>query len=161
MKPINLEGIEATKSMGNNQVEHIASDAEFNVELTKEMIKRTDKLGVASVDLAIQVKQARTFLEWSAHHMRKAWFEWMEEAQKSMKDLTMLRMAVERESKTTLAAAADVRQFFLDEKHLTQVARLREFVELLERLKKLKSDGTLDVIADTILRLDETEPAQF
>jgi hypothetical protein len=52
-----------------------------------------------------------------------------------------------------MAALKDVRQFFLNENHETEVARLKEFVELCERLQKLKASGFLDTVADTMLKL--------
>jgi hypothetical protein len=137
------------------QVEHIKSDLEFDEELGREMAKRTDKLGHVEVDLAMQVKQAREFLSWSATHMREAWFDWMTEANKALADMRMLRMSLETESKLALASAGDVRKFFLTGDHVEEVARLKDLVATIERLKALKADGTLDAIADTILKLDE------
>jgi hypothetical protein len=47
----------------------------------------------------------------------------------------------------------DLRKFFLGADHETEVARLREFVDLCERLEKLKESGFLDTVADTMLKL--------
>ena len=48
----------------------------------------------------------------------------------------------------------DVREFFLGREYDQQMARLTEFVELCERLEKLKESGFLDSVAETMLRLD-------
>jgi hypothetical protein len=52
-----------------------------------------------------------------------------------------------------LTALKDVRTFFLEGDYEKQIDRLREFIDLCERLKALKDSGTLDAIADTILKL--------
>jgi hypothetical protein len=52
-----------------------------------------------------------------------------------------------------MANLREVRAFFLDKDYATELARLREFVEVCERLKLLKDCGFLDTVADTMLRL--------
>lgn len=49
---------------------------------------------------------------------------------------------------------ADVRKFFLEKEHVTEIDRLKEFLDLCDRFKKLKDDGVLDVITDVILKLE-------
>jgi hypothetical protein len=63
------------------------------------------------------------------------------------------RYAIDTETRLMMNQLKEVRQFFLDEKHDREVDRLREFVDLCERLKALKDSGFLDTIADTILKL--------
>lgn len=72
---------------------------------------------------------------------------------KGLEELRGIRMAVERESKLTLTMLKDIRTFFLERDYQTEIARLNEFVDLCSKLKKLKDDGTLDVISDTIIKL--------
>lgn len=131
----------------------VDSEAEFSAKMAQEINRRTDKLSDLSVDLAIRAKQAREFLEWHTDHMKKAWMDWVDESNKVFQDIKQTRTAIEWESKHLLTACADVRKFFLSEEHAKEVARLREFVEVMERLRSLKQDGTLDAISDTILKL--------
>ena len=60
-----------------------------------------------------------------------------------------------RDIRSLLTMLRDVRRFFLEADHATEVTRLREFVDLVERLERLKKDGFLDAVADTMLRLSE------
>jgi hypothetical protein len=50
-------------------------------------------------------------------------------------------------------ALKDVRQFFLGPDYEREQKRLVEFVDLCERLKRLKDSGFLDTVADTMIRL--------
>lgn len=125
----------------------------FNAELGAEIVKRAERLKDQNIDLAVRVGEALLFLEWSCTHIRKSWTEWQLESLTALNEVRMTRMALDTETKQTLAACADVRKFFLSADHEKEIARLKEFIELCERLKKLKADGTLDALADTILKL--------
>lgn len=48
----------------------------------------------------------------------------------------------------------DVRKFFLEKEHLTEIERLKEFITLCERFKALKDAGVMDVITECILKLE-------
>lgn len=124
----------------------------FNEELSQKVVKMTDKLGVKEVELALQVKQAREFMDWSANHMKKDWLEWQKDSDQAVKDARMTRMALERESKLILAACQDLRSFFGGDVANKEMEKMKEFVEVCERLQALKSNGFLDAIADTILK---------
>jgi hypothetical protein len=65
----------------------------------------------------------------------------------------MTRMAIVAETALSLKPFEDVRRFFLSDQHAEEITRLREFVDLCERLQRLKATGFLDTVADTILRL--------
>lgn len=125
----------------------------MNDEISKKVLKMTDKLGNAEVELAIQVKQAREFMDWSVNHMKRDWFDWSEASSKAIREAQMARMAIERESKALVTACADVRDFFGSPEHEERTKKIKEFVEVCERLKALKDSGFLDSIADTILKL--------
>lgn len=47
----------------------------------------------------------------------------------------------------------DIRTFFVGAEHDREIARLREFVDLCERIAALKRAGTLDAVAETIIKL--------
>jgi hypothetical protein len=53
-----------------------------------------------------------------------------------------------------MGALKEVRQFFLEESYETEIQRLHEFIDLCERLQALKESGFLDIVADTMLKLD-------
>jgi len=129
------------------------TDAEFTATLSAEMARRTDKLQDNTIDLAIRMKQARDFLEWSTHHMRGTWLDWMKEADQAAKDINIFRMTFDRESKTVIAAGKDVKDFFNSPDYLKAQETLKEMVTLLERFATLKTNGTLDAFADFILKV--------
>ena len=63
------------------------------------------------------------------------------------------RMITISETTCVMNALKDVRQFFLGSDYERETKRLGEFVELCERLQKLKDSGFLDTVADTMVRL--------
>lgn len=76
------------------------------------------------------------------------------EASKSyIEKIRVVRMTTTTEIASMMKPLQDVRQFFIGEDHDKQVERLKEFVDLCERLKKLKDSGFLDTVADTMLKL--------
>lgn len=70
-----------------------------------------------------------------------------------IEELRSLRMTAAQEIAQAMKPLEDVRQFFIGKDHAAEVGRLREFVELCERLERLKKDGFLDAVADTIIKL--------
>jgi len=70
-------------------------------------------------------------------------------------DIRNTRFAVVSETAAMTKELKEVRQFFLGGDYKEQTARLREFVDLCERLRNLKESGFLDSVADTMLRLAE------
>ena len=70
-----------------------------------------------------------------------------------LQDIRHSRMAIVTETSQMTAPLREVRQFFLGADYKEEVARLKEFVDLCERLQKLKESGFLDNVADTMLRL--------
>lgn len=139
--------------IGNGQVEHFASDDEFCATLSKEFNKRVEKLNDNSVDLALKTVEARKFLDWHCSSVKESWMNWLNQSEKVLENIRITRVAISHESKTLLSDCADVRKFFIGDDHEKEISRLREFIELCERLRALKQDGTLDKVADTILKL--------
>jgi hypothetical protein len=70
-----------------------------------------------------------------------------------LEDLRQTRFAVVAEVSQLSQPLKDIRQFFLGKDYEMEMARLRQFVELCERLVALKRDGTLDAVSDTIIKL--------
>lgn len=138
---------------GNGMKSHTKSEAEMDLAITKEVNKRVDRLKDTEIDLAIRTAEARQFLADHVATIRREWIDWLEQSNKIMADLRQSRVACGFESRQLLAECGDVRKFFLSDDHEKEITKLREFVELAERLRSLKNDGTLDKLADTILRL--------
>lgn len=70
------------------------------------------------------------------------------------KDLHAFKASVILDLGAAKKEMADVRKFFLEKEHVTEIDRLKEFLDLCDRFKKLKDDGVLDVITDCILKLE-------
>ncbi len=79
--------------------------------------------------------------------------KWRADSKKYVEDLRQTRAYVIGETTTMLNPLKDLRQFFLGSDYKEQISRLREFVELCERLQALKNSGFLDRVADTMLKL--------
>jgi hypothetical protein len=92
-------------------------------------------------------------IDYLASEMRGPWAEHQEFIKKALSEVREQRIALGSETRLLLAALRDVRTFFLEADYAKQIDRLREFIDLCERLKALKDAGTLDAIADTILKL--------
>lgn len=70
-----------------------------------------------------------------------------------IENLRGMRMTTTTEVAAMLKPLEDLRKFFLGAEHDKEIARLREFVDLCERLETLKKSGFLDTVADTMLKL--------
>lgn len=81
------------------------------------------------------------------------WIAFMDSSDQRLKSLREFRMAFDGETRHLMTALREVRTFFLDKNHDADVLRLKEFVDLCERLQKLKQSGFLDTVADTMLKL--------
>ena len=62
-------------------------------------------------------------------------------------------MTTSTEVAATMNDLEEIRKFTSDPDFCEQKKRLREFVDLCERLEKLKETGFLDAVTDTILKL--------
>ena len=141
------------KDTGNGQSQHLKSDEEMNIVVAKELANMADKMHNQTIDLATRAMEARKFLDWHCDHCKESWFNWRDQTDKILEQMRQTRVAIGTESRQLLSECGDVRKFFLSDDHEKEIAKLREFVELCERLRSLKNDGTLDKVADTILKL--------
>lgn len=145
---VNADVPVATRVQGPDKPDDV-----FNAELSAEMAKRTDKLLDNNIELAVRVKQARDFLAWSVNHIRTSWLDWQSESDKALKDMTVLRMAFDRETKSIVACGKDVRDFFNSTEYAQSAAKMNEMLDMMERFQKLKADGTMDAFSDFILKV--------
>lgn len=63
------------------------------------------------------------------------------------------RMSIVQETQASLVALRDVRKFFLESDYDKEVKRLTEFTTLCNELRKIKDNGTLDALCDSMLKL--------
>jgi hypothetical protein len=78
-----------------------------------------------------------------------------------MEDIRQARMAIVTEGNTLLKELQDIRKFFLEDTYATEIKRLGEFIDMMERLRSLAADGTMDLVADIILKLaDHPRPGE-
>ena len=70
-----------------------------------------------------------------------------------IKDIRDARMATVMEVRDTLSALKDIRKFFLEDSHVKEVDRLKDLIRVCHELEKLKHNGTLDAICDSVIRL--------
>jgi DNA-binding transcriptional ArsR family regulator len=72
---------------------------------------------------------------------------------KQISALRSARMTTVSEISQSLTVLRDIRRFFLEEAHVQEMERLERFVAVCKELERLKKDGVLDALSDTILRL--------
>ncbi len=137
--------------MQEGEIKH---DDVFNAEIAQNAINRTGRT-ISNLDTLVdKAMDARAALDVMCDRWKVSWMDFIDESESRLKWLRETRYAFDSETRQLMAGLRDVRQFFLDEKHDTEVARLREFVDLCERLQRLKASGFLDTVADTILKLE-------
>ncbi len=127
----------------------------WRCELAAKLIRMTEKAIGNSTELAVQVEEARKAIMQATDSFRADALEFMKELPDILKQVRDWRMTVTREKGMAIEAMADIRKFFLNKDHEEEMARLRDFVSLSERLKKIADDGTLDRVADVMLKLAE------
>lgn len=123
-------------------------------EHAEKTIVDTRASAEAQEQLVNRVSDARKALEICATSYKQAWAEWLKVSEAVLPEFRSWRMAMDSELTHSLKSFGEVRKFFLSPDHDKEIARLREFVELCERLKQLKEAGFLDKVTDTILRLE-------
>lgn len=103
-----------------------------------------------SVDV---LKSVRASLDLATDMFRTDMVEFTKELPTHLEKLRAWRQTMEREKDITLKALKDMRQFFLGDDHNLEMQRLNEFVRTCERLAVLAKDGTLEKVADVMLKL--------
>ena len=142
-----------SQSGGNTFLVGTKKDADFNVELAGKFEKHFDKNVEDTENLVKRAEEARAAIEYLVNNVKREWVEYDDFIIEALKKARATKVAIEIETKQTLTALGDVRKFFLDPRHEQEVQKLKEFVDICDRLRELKSSGFLDAISDTILRL--------
>jgi hypothetical protein len=126
---------------------------EVSCELHRAFINKSEKSLTDSVDLLAKAMDARSAMDVMAESWKISHDDFQVTSGERLKQLRMTRMAMDSEIRQLMASLREVREFFIDKDHASEVARLKKFVDLCERLKALKESGFLDTVADTMLRL--------
>lgn len=132
----------------------LKKEKDFNAEVVTASTKQFTKSVQNAEDLVTRAKEATDAIEYLCTHVKVEWAEFDDFITKALTKTRATKVSFEIENRQLLASLRDVRTFFFDEKHITEVARLKEFIELCERLQSLQKSGFLDTIADTILKLE-------
>lgn len=129
------------------------SDNQLNTEIGQKLVQQTKTNLQQQRDFVAEVQDAKMALELAVTTFRKSTVDFLDEMTRYLTDVRQTKIALGTETRGLLAQCQDVRTFFLSPEHTNEVQRLKEFVEICERLKALKDSGFLDNVADTILKL--------
>ena len=129
-------------------------DLSFNTRLSNRSVQLTQKAVDQVKSLADQMKDAQEALELGTNSFHASWLDWHQKVlPQSLEDMRLTRMTVNSELSQLMKPLSELRKFFLGPEHDEEIRRLKEFVELCERLQALKQSGFLDSVADTMLKL--------
>lgn len=140
-------GIEEVRPLKHDELS--AAISERVISGTRSSLDSTNKLLNEALD-------ARAALDVMSEKWKADWIDFIQSSNDRLKEFRAFRMALDSEMRQVLVAARDVRKFFMENEHQQEVERLKEFVDLCERMQKLRDSGFLDNIADTILKLSGT-----
>lgn len=112
----------------------------------KDGVKATESL----IDRGQEVIDTIDYL---VKQIKGPWAEYQAFVKSAINETREQRIALGTETRLLMQSLKEVRQFFLDDNHDSEMQRLREFVDICERLQALQHSGFLDAIADTILKL--------
>lgn len=104
-------------------------------------------------ELAVAVRDARKVLDDNIQNVNLVMQEYDRVMAEALTTVRTKRMATVAEAAATVTALKEVRSFFLGKDYKEEIGRLNEFIDVCERLKKLKDSGFLDTVADTMIRL--------
>jgi len=124
-----------------------------NARLDKLITSKANAMPEEIEAYAKAMAAAKAALEIGTDLFRNDMIQFSEELPKHIEKLRTWRMTMERERDTSLKALRELRQFFLEDAHEKEMMRLNEFVRMAERLKALAEDGTLEKVADVMLKL--------
>ena len=148
--PLNTACIQHIKDRDGNPMIDINRIAPFMANQAITESKTIKKEMSTLIEDTNEAKEAlRTAVEGIGENMDK-----IKPMKKELiENLRGMRMTTTSEVAAMLKPLEDLRKFFLGADHDKEIARLREFVDLCERLETLKKSGFLDTVADTMLKL--------
>jgi hypothetical protein len=140
-------------SMSPKDPGHRQAAEETDGRLLSKLTHLAEKMPGQLQDYATLLASAKASLDMGTDLFRQSMVDFSEELPKHMEKLRGWRMAMERERDASLKAMRELRQFFLEDAHEKEMMRLNEFVRMCERLGALAKDGTLEAVADVMLKL--------
>jgi negative regulator of replication initiation len=106
-----------------------------------------------SEELVAKCQDVIAAIDYLATQMKGPYTEFRDFAKSALAEVREQRIALGTETRQLMNALKEVRQFFFENDYEEQMRRLREFIDLCERLKTLKEEGFVDALVDTILKL--------
>lgn len=142
------------KRVFNGQSVADADNAKASIRAVNGLVKETAMLTAQARDAAdaMAILTEKWDLSFTAFHR---------DAQERVKQLRGYRMTIGEEIHKMMADFGEVRKFFLDNDYKAEVERLKEYVDLMERLQRLKQSGFLDQMTDTMLKLADPPAPVF
>ena len=123
-------------------------------EVQQMIMMEIAKLPKEASPIVKQAKESREIIDQLLHGIGGEMERFKADSKTHIETIRATRYTVLNEVNQMLTGLKDVRQFFMGSDYKEQTDRLRGFVELCERLQKLKETGFLDAVADTIIELD-------
>jgi hypothetical protein len=117
------------------------------------LVTLSDELPAKTKDRVKAAKEARQVVYDLVMGLRDDMAKFEADAKLHVEAIRAKRMFMVTETAQIGNALREIRQFFMGSDYKEEQARLKEFVELCERLQALKQSGFLDSIADTMLTL--------
>ena len=142
---VNQEGFRETLYDPNSADAAMIDAHEIEI---KKKIKTTE-------ELTERARELTATIEYLVTEIKGPWEEFQEFIKSALGSVREQRIAMGSETRLLMGSLKEVRQFFLEETYEAEIQRLGEFLDLCERLKKLKDSGFLDIIADTMLALNK------
>lgn len=143
-----------------DQIERIANGAastdeaeEAGTALALNLLKDARRASALSAETLTHSADLMKSLANQAETMDEAVAKFKNSSHAYIEQIRTTKYAVASEVNQIIAPLREIRQFFMGRDYDQEIARLRDFVELCERLQKLKESGFLDRVADTMIRL--------
>jgi hypothetical protein len=153
--PVEPPRLKTRKALVNGELETLYEKNSVETEqvlAAEHDIKNALKAKNELLEKAKQLDEVLSHISAQAHDEFNTALKFSKAA---LEDLRQVRMSLCSETKLIMTELADIKKFFLANDYQTEITRLGEFVDLVERLQEMKQQGTLDLIADIILKLSE------
>lgn len=150
------EDIEIPNQQTGGVVDHSGRDGGkmYNIaDLAVGIIEHINKQPHSLTELAKAALDARNSLRENLKELGSGMEDFDAKAKVYLVDLRQTRYALVTEVAHMTNSLKEIRAFFIGSTYEQEIARLKEFVDLCERLQKLKDSGFLDSVADTMIRL--------
>ena len=136
------------------RVQMVDGQPQFNMDDVQAMLcEEAKKLAKETRPIVREAQDARAVVTELLHGIHGEMEKFHKDTKRYFEEIRQVRFAIVKETNEIIEPLKDVRKFFMGSEYKEEQARLREFVELCERLNALKQSGFLDSVADTMLNL--------